>query len=353
MRPAVSSGAREALFVVEPAPGTRRVRCAVAIGRPGTTPSRSDSEPTLRRIVTVVAPADVIASEALERLASLRQHQRNGRRAPHKPLLLLLALGRLAAKGSSATPWSVAEQQLADLISEFGPPSRTAPAQSAAYPFTHLRSDKVWVLDRDVPMDNLTPLREGVTGQLEQSLERLLLGQPDAIPAVARSIVDSHFPSTVAPDVLLAVGFDPDEPAPGTAGDPAIRRRSAAWRVEVIEAWDRQCAFCGFDGQAGGVPVGLEAAHVRWFALDGPDSLDNGLALCMLHHKLFDRGMLGLSDDLSIVVSRHFTARTRNGRAVYELHGHRLTARPGTPLPAALQVRWHQGQVGQRAHVGD
>jgi putative restriction endonuclease len=33
------------------------------------------------------------------------------------------------------------------------------------------------------------------------------------------------------------------------------------------------------------------------------DELDNGLALCSLHHKLFDRGVFGLDDDLTVVVS--------------------------------------------------
>ena len=60
--------------------------------------------------------------------------------------------------------------------------------------------------------------------------------------------------------------------------------------------------------------------------MDGPDELDNGLAPCMLHHKLFDRGMLGLDDDRGLVVSQRFTARTPTGRAVYDLHG-----RTGTP----------------------
>jgi putative restriction endonuclease len=58
-------------------------------------------------------------------------------------LLVLLALGRLAATGSSQLPWSQAETELADLIAEFGPPSRTGRAQSAAYPFTRLRADGV------------------------------------------------------------------------------------------------------------------------------------------------------------------------------------------------------------------
>lgn len=89
----------------------------------------------------------------LERFASLRQHQRDGQRSPHKPLLVLLALGRLVATGSSELPWSEAESQLADLIAEFGPPSRTGRSRSAAYPFTRLRAGGVWVLDHNVQMD--------------------------------------------------------------------------------------------------------------------------------------------------------------------------------------------------------
>jgi putative restriction endonuclease len=91
--------------------------------------------------------------------------------------------------------------------------------------------------------------------------------------------------------------------------------------------------------------VGLDAAHVRWFSFQGPDELDNGLALCTLHHKLFDRGVLGLGHDLQVLVSGTFTARTSAGRNVYDLHGRPLTARPGTRLPHAAHVRWHTSEV--------
>jgi putative restriction endonuclease len=285
----------------------------------------------------------------------LRQHQRNGQRSPHKPLLVLLALGQLVATGSSAVPWSSAETKLAELIAEFGPPSRTGRAQSAAYPFTRLRADKVWVLDQDVLMDDVRPLADGdVTGRFDASIEDALLARPDLISAAARELVMSNFPETVAPDVLEAVGLDPAEvlgasgslamPG-GIAVDPASRRRDAGWRARILEAWDRQCAFCGYDGQFGGASVGIEAAHVRWFAFDGPDALDNGLALCSLHHKLFDLGVLGLDPGLRILVSGRFSARTSAGRAVYGMHGRALSPRPGTAVPAAVHVSWHARQV--------
>jgi putative restriction endonuclease len=279
------------------------------------------------------------APTVVQRFASLRQHQGDGHRSPHKPLLALLALGRLASTGRSDLPWSEAESQLADLIAEFGRPSRTGRRQSAAYPFTRLRSDYVWVLDHDVPMDNVGPLAaEHVTGRFEHSVETALAGDPQLLNRVARSLVDSQFPSTIAADVLLSVGLSPEDVlGTGDAESEPLRRRDPRWRWQILTAWDRQCAFCGYDGQL--------AAHIRWFAFDGPDELDNGLALCSLHHKLFDLGVLGLDDRQRIRVSSAFTARTPAGRALYDLHGHELQPRPGTPLPALQHVRWHSTEV--------
>jgi len=284
----------------------------------------------------------------VDRLLSLRQHQSDGRRSPHKPLLVLLALGRLAESGSSALEWSVAEDRLASLIAEFGPSSKTGRAQSAAYPFTRLRSDGVWRLSRDVPMDAVAPLAEApVTGGFVPGLEDALRRDPDLLRSVARELVDSQFPETLAQDVLLAVGLDPQWVAGGLAAEPPgeARQRSAAWRESILRAWDARCAFCGFDGAIAGAPVGIEAAHVRWFNFDGPDAPDNGLALCALDHKLFDRGAVGLTPDGRIEVSQAFRAAGPAGRAVYARHGLRLDPRPGTALPAEPYVDWHRSEV--------
>jgi len=284
----------------------------------------------------------------VNRLSALRQYERNGKRAPHKPLLVLMALGRLAETGSSELPWSDVEERLADLIAEFGPATRTTRRQSAAYPFTHLRSDGLWTLSRDVPMGNVGPLDAApISGRLDASLE-MALSRPGQIEEAARLLVDMQFPRTVAPDVLIAVGLDPDQVfAIGSASAPESekRRRSSSWPLAILEAWDRQCAFCGFDGQLGWSSVGLEAAHVRWFNLGGPDDMNNGMALCSLHHKLFDRGALGLNQEYRIRVSAVFSARTDAAKRIYDLHGQPLRPRRGTDLPAARHVDWHSSQV--------
>jgi len=47
----------------------------------------------------------------------------------------------------------------------------------------------------------------------------------------------------------------------------------------------------------------LEAAHIKWHQAGGPDTIDNGLALCSLHHKLLDLGALGISNEFTVIVS--------------------------------------------------
>jgi putative restriction endonuclease len=261
--------------------------------------------------------------------------------------LVLLALGQLRTRGRSDLTWTDARSRLGDLIGEYGPPSRTGHAQGAAYPFTRLRADGVWTLDHDVPMDNVGPLNSApVTGRFPTDLEDALAANPRLINAAARVLVEAHFPENVATDLLTAVGLDPDAVVhTAVLPDAPGPRRDPAWRSAVLQAWDRQCAFCGFDGQILGVTVALDAAHVRWFAYDGPNDLDNGLALCVLHHKLFDRGALGIDEHLRIRVSTAYTSRTAAGQSLYELDRRQLHARPGTPLPAVHHVAWHRTQV--------
>jgi putative restriction endonuclease len=199
-----------------------------------------------------------------------------------------------------------------------------------------------------VPDDNVGPLNAApIEGHFTTEVETALLHSPETLSRVARDLLESQFPLSLAADVLAAVGLDPDltfgmTDAPATAPQ---RKRSANWRHQIVAAWDRSCAFCGFDGALGGAPVGIEAAHIRWFNFEGPDDLDNGLALCSLHHKLFDRGALGLADPATLVVSSRYSAASPVGRNLYDLHGRELRPRPGTKLPSQHYVDWHTNEV--------
>ena len=64
-----------------------------------------------------------------------------------------------------------------------------------------------------------------------------------------------------------------------------------------------RCAVCGFDLRLGSVSIALDAAHIRWHQAAGPDQKNNGLALCVLHHKVFDLGAFTLNGEGGLLVS--------------------------------------------------
>ncbi|MGZ3100652.1 phosphorothioated DNA-binding restriction endonuclease [Streptomyces sp. H72] len=283
----------------------------------------------------------------LERIAQLRQWTRSGTRAPHKPLLLLYALGRFQDDADGDLRYTAVEQDLQRLLIEYGPPNRTTPA----YPFHHLVSDGVWEVRTDrgpgSPGSGVRDLREtGATGQLAPGLKAALRRDPDLLGRITRLLLDLHFPPSLHGELCEAVGLEV-EPAAAERLSAVRRRRDPRMRELVLTAYEYRCAFCGYDGRIGAVPIGLEAAHVRWWALGGPDEIENGLCLCSLHHKLFDRGVLGVSVDHRVLVSQRFVGHSPAAREqVIALAGRPLVGpQPGVRPVAAAHRDWHARQV--------
>ncbi|EGE43465.1 hypothetical protein SACT1_4135 [Streptomyces sp. ACT-1] len=285
----------------------------------------------------------------VERAARLRQWTRSGLRAPHKPLLLLYALSRFQQDSDGALRYSLVEKDLGRLLAEYGPGNRTTPA----YPFHHLVSDGVWEVRTErgpgSPGTGVGELRAtGATGRLAPELRAALRREPSLLGRMARVLLDLHFPPSLHGELCEAVGLALEEDGAGPVS-AARRQRDRRMRELVLTAYEYQCAFCGYDGRIGAVPVGLEAAHVRWWAFDGPDDVENGLCLCSLHHKLFDKGVLGLGEGHRILVSQSFVGRSAAAREhVVALAGRPVIGpQPGVRPVAADHRSWHTGQVFQ------
>lgn len=289
----------------------------------------------------------------LDRILHVRRWAQGGKRAPHKPLLMLLALARLQATGSSRLAYVDAEAVLDDLLDEYGPStSRT----TTAYPFHRLQNDELWTVRTTAgpsPGDSPTQLRRlEATGQFVPELEAALRSDPRLLVLAARGLLDANFPESLHAELSAVLGLDLEgaEVALAKGRVALLRRRDPRFREAVLVAYEYRCAVCGYDGRVGREAVALDAAHVRWWAFEGPDDVDNAVCLCSLHHKLFDRGVLGITADGEIAVSRLFVGR---GRVAEELVV-ALVGRPlsepqrGLPTPAGEHVSWHAEQVFRR-----
>jgi putative restriction endonuclease len=227
-------------------------------------------------------------------------------------------------------------------------------------PFVHLERE-LWDL-RDVTGKEIAPdaperrawlLDRGAVGRLCAPVERLLT-EPATLAAAARLMLDLHFTPVLAE--LICAAVDLDVPALDLAGSDRVsstvqlRPRRRGFAEEVLRAYAYQCAMCGFDGALGHYPVAVEAAHVRWHSQQGPDEMANALALCALHHALFDLGVLGITEDRRIRVSSLYVARNEAGQAVDALAGKPLLIpRPHQPTVDVVYISWHHRQVFKAA----
>ena len=80
--------------------------------------------------------------------------------------------------------------------------------------------------------------------------------------------------------------------------------RDRVFRKIVLRAYSERCAVTGLKLINGGGRAEVEAAHIRPVQASGPDVVNNGLALSGTAHWMFDRGLISLSDDLEILISR-------------------------------------------------
>lgn len=172
----------------------------------------------------------------------------------------------------------------------------------------------------DWPARNLTPMRYDLArGEGERVWRECL----ERVPADAIRETDA-----IEPAVGSRFG------APRTV---LPRLGQGAFRVDVTEAYGRSCAMTDEHS----LPV-LDAAHIRPYASEGPHATNNGLLLRADLHRLFDRGYITVSPDLTIQVSPRLKEDYANGKTYYPLHGRKLRAPPvKLDHPSADFLRWH------------
>lgn len=195
------------------------------------------------------------------------------------------------------------------------------------------RPDHFYALIEDfLPFDHLVPFKEGAhyyEGGLRKEDGSTNKG---AFGRAVRNIPDAEY------DLILAAGFahvlgkrdrerptsDPvEEVRIGFADNPQMpyeaetidRRivsqvtqrpfRDRAFSAAIKTVYHDTCAVTGIKLINGGGRSEVQAAHIRPVADGGPDSVRNGLALSGTIHWMFDRGLISVDDDYSLLVARN------------------------------------------------
>ncbi|NZD64819.1 HNH endonuclease [Rhizobium sp. WYCCWR 11290] len=117
--------------------------------------------------------------------------------------------------------------------------------------------------------------------------------------------------------------------------------RDRVFRQVVLSAYDKRCAITGLKLINGGGRAEVDAAHIRPVEASGPDIVSNGIALSGTAHWMFDRGLIGLTDNLEILISRQVNDPDAV-RGFINKTGRAIAPRRAFERPHAHFLQWHR-----------
>ncbi|MEV6213745.1 HNH endonuclease [Nocardia sp. NPDC051833] len=140
----------------------------------------------------------------------------------------------------------------------------------------------------------------------------------------------------------------------GLIDDPEIKKQYSVekkrrrlhqrkFRSRLLVAYQWRCAVCRLD-----FPPLLDGAHIIGDTeSDGNPVVDNGLALCKIHHAAYDADLLGISPDYRVHISAALRESTDSGPVI--AHGFReLDGHPLAVLPDQESHRPSKDRLGLR-----
>lgn len=80
--------------------------------------------------------------------------------------------------------------------------------------------------------------------------------------------------------------------------------RDRAFSRQVKRAYAGRCAMSGLELRNGGGRPEVEAAHIMPVEARGPDTVRNGVALSGTVHWMFDRGLVTVDEDYSLLIAK-------------------------------------------------
>lgn len=303
----------------------------------------------------------------IKAFSKLNRATKNGIKAPHKPILLLsviqsIASGEIKENKIEITPQLVArfKDNWSWLVKEnyFNP--------NFALPFYHLTSDKFWflhtytgkeiLLTSSLSIRSFSQLKEAVAyAFLDESLYALLM-QPESRDIIYQFLLKSYFntsrPFTVQEGIFEEVTNQILHDSPGEyqnivekADEEEIFIRSGVFKRVVPQVYNYTCCISGMRIISGYDIQMVDACHIVPFAVSHNDTIANGISLSPNLHRAFDRGLVTISKEYKVVVSKSFTERSIEG-SIKTFDGKSIILPEGKSYyPSKENLEWHAKNV--------
>jgi putative restriction endonuclease len=277
----------------------------------------------------------------------LKTMKSQGVRALNKPITLLWLIGQYYLFERTEFHFLKAEEVLKDIIRDYtGNPNVVDPfwrLQNDGILFFS-EADKVRISKSGGP--SIVDLRIHGHAVFTKSFLRYIQN-PDRLIFYCESLLSEYFTESFEQDILYRTGLNYRDSYLKSSDNVIRRKRDPKFREVVGTAYNHQCAVCRFYLMLGGSPITNEAAHIKWHAYEGPDSVNNGLLLCNLHHNLFDRGVFTFTEDYTLSVSDKVSSMS-DGFIMWilEYENHEIILPRKTEwYPSQDFLNWHRKNV--------
>lgn len=281
----------------------------------------------------------------IDKIQTISRWRRGDQRAPHKPLMLLYALSQYKQGHERLFQFeNEVDNQVKELLVQYGPSRKSYRAEypfwrlaNEAEPFWEILNGEQCVLSSQGDPRKSDLNRYNVMAGFDANSYQNLISNPELIEKIASKLIQDNFPDTLQEELFVRFDFDVDT---------STKQRDPYFRKNVLRAYNYRCAVCGFDLALDTVPVGIEAAHIKWKQYSGSCEVSNGIALCSIHHKALDRGAIAFDSELKVQVSPAVSGGALVERLIWNFESKKIDLpRDALLYPADLSLEWHFREV--------
>jgi len=122
--------------------------------------------------------------------------------------------------------------------------------------------------------------------------------------------------------------------------------RNGLFKKFVPKLYNNQCSFTGMKINSTFNYNFIDACHIVPFSHSHNDKIVNGLALCPNMHRAFDRGLLSIDSDYSILVSKHIHEDDNHPYSFQRLAGKEVRLpEKSIHYPDQAALAWHRDNI--------
>ncbi len=195
-----------------------------------------------------------------------------------------------------------------------------------SYPFPRLQNDGIFQLVNAPEfkgkinpeiISSMKKLRQVCAGAKLDDELFLMLCRPETREQLRAAVINHYFAEEIRASVLECGNVNIkayeysqkllkiNEKANPYESDTLNNKvRDQGFRKAIVALYDHRCAMCGIRMLTPEGHTVVEAAHVKTWSESHDDSPTNGMSLCRLCHWSFDEGLMSVSKNYEVMVSK-------------------------------------------------